>query len=449
MPNSRSRSDRVLLARRFLAVLLAVAALAALLVGLAWRPPLPAVEPAPATAFDAELVRRGEQLAGLGNCAACHTLPEGAPWAGGVPLGTPFGIVHGTNISPDPATGIGRWSEEAFRRAMREGLDRRGRHLYPVFPYDHFARSTDEDLHALYAYFMTRDPVPATAPRNRLVFPLGFRPLIAAWKALYLDPAPVEAQPRLSAEWNRGQYLVQSLGHCSSCHSPREAFGNEDTRRYLDGGEAEGWYAPALNGKSPSPVPWDAEQLVTYLRTGLVGDHAIAGGPMQAVVGGLGRASLADVRAIAVYLDSVIGAPSTGRADRSKASLARAAEPTLPTVPAAVAGDPALALGTTVYAHACASCHDLGRGISSAGALKLPLAVAVHDPDPRSLIRIVLGGIAPPGVSSGRWMPAFGDTLTDAQVVALLAYLRTAAAGAPPWPDLDRQVRAARKDLPG
>src|SRR5262249_26334345 len=161
-------------------------------------PPIAPVEPPPATAFDTGLVRRGEQLAGLGNCAACHTLPEGAPYAGGVPLATPFGIVHGTNITPDPATGIGRWSEEAFRRALREGLDRRGRHLYPVFPYDHFVRTSDEDVHALYAYFMTRDPVTATAARNRLVFPIGFRPLIAGWKALYLDRAPVEVQPRLS-----------------------------------------------------------------------------------------------------------------------------------------------------------------------------------------------------------------------------------------------------------
>jgi mono/diheme cytochrome c family protein len=449
MATYRARPEHALLARRVLAALLAVVALAALLLGLAWRPPISPVDPPAVTAFDAEVVRRGEQLAGLGNCAACHTLPEGMPYAGGVPLATPFGTIHGTNITPDPATGIGRWSEEAFRRALREGLDRRGRHLYPAFPYDHFVRTSDEDLHALYAYFMTRTPVTASAPRNRLVFPLGFRPLIAAWKALYLDPAPVEPQPRLSAEWNRGQYLVHSLGHCSSCHSPREALGNEDKRRYFDGGDAEGWYAPALNGKSPSPVPWDTEQLVTYLRTGLAGNHAIAGGPMQGVVRGLARASPADVRAIAVYIDSTFGAPTPLRADRAKASLARASEATLPPAPAAVGGDPALALGTTVYTHACASCHDLGRGISSSGALKLPLAIAVHDPDPRSLIRIVLDGIAPPDNGPGRWMPAFGDALTDAQVVALLAYLRTAAAGAPPWPDLDRQVKDARKDAPG
>jgi mono/diheme cytochrome c family protein len=366
-----------------------------------------------------------------------------------VPLATPFGTIYGTNITPDPETGIGRWSEAAFTRAMREGVDRSGRHLYPAFPYDHFVRTTDEDLHALYAYLMTRDPVAARPPGNRLTFPLSFRPLIAGWKLLFLDNTPVPANPRSSAEWNRGQYLVQSLGHCGSCHSPRGAFGQEDRGRYLDGGEAEGWTVPALNVKSPSPLPWDVDQLAAYLRGGLVRDHAIAAGPMQRVIQGLGSASPADVLAIAVYIDSTLGAPTPARQDLAKSVRARAAQPSLPTVPAAVAGDVSLALGTSVYAQACAACHDQGRGLASSAALQLPLAVAVHDPDPRSLIRIVLRGIRPPAGTAGRWMPAFGAVLTDEQLVALLAYLRRVAAGAPPWVDLPARVREARAEAPG
>ena len=427
-------------------VLVVLVALALGALALAWRPVIDPVDPPAASAFAPELVRRGAQLAGVGNCAACHTRPEGPSLAGGVALSTPFGVVYGTNITPEPETGIGRWSEAAFVRAMRRGVDREGRHLYPAFPYDHFVRTADEDLHALYAYLMTRDAVRAPAPENRLLFPLGFRPLIAGWKLLFLDTEPLAPNPRSSAEWNRGAYLVQSLGHCSSCHSPREVLGNEDRVRYLDGGDAEGWTVPALNVKSPSPLPWNVEQLVSYLRTGIARDHAIAGGPMQAVVAGLATASAADVLAIAVYIDSTLGSPTPSRQDLAKASRARASQPTLP--PAVGPGDATLALGSNVYAHACAACHDAGRGPSSSSALQLPLAVAVHDPDPRSLIRIVLGGIRPIDANAGRWMPAFGDALTDEQLVALLAYLRRAAAGAPPWPDVAARVREVRTEPP-
>jgi mono/diheme cytochrome c family protein len=433
------------LAMRLLGALVLLALLG---LALAWRPSIAPIDPASTGRFAPELVRRGQQLAGVGSCAACHTRADGPSLAGGVALATPFGTIYGTNITPDPETGIGRWSEAAFTRAMREGVDREGRHLYPAFPYDHFVHTTDADLHALYAYLMTRDPVVARAPANRLPFPLNFRPLLAGWKLLFLDDTPVAANPRSSAEWNRGQYLVQSLGHCGSCHSPRGALGQEDRARYLDGGEAEGWTVPALNVKSPSPLPWEIDQLVTYLRSGLVRDHAIAGGPMQGVVEGLATASPADVQAIAVYVDSTLGAPTPARQDLAKAVRARASQPTLPTVPAAVAGDVTLALGTSVYAQACASCHDLGRGLASSSALQLPLAVAVHDPDPRSLIRIVLRGIQPPTGAAARWMPAFGDALTDEQLVALLAYLRKAAAGAPPWNDLAERVREARAEAP-
>jgi mono/diheme cytochrome c family protein len=367
-----------------------------------------------------------------------------------VALATPFGTVHGTNLTPDPDTGIGRWSEAAFRRAMRDGVARSGSRLYPVFPFDHYTRASDDDLQALYAFLMTREPVRAEAPANRLMFPLGFRPLLAGWSVLYLDRTAPPHDTRMSAEWNRGAYLTASLGHCSSCHSPRTALGGEDRRRHFDGGEAEGWYVPALNAKSPSPLPWSVEQLTDYLSSGIARDHAIAGGPMQGVVAGLARAAPADVRAIAVYIGSVMGDPTPQRDERAKASVARAERgPLLANAAAVTSGDRSpLGLGAAVYAGACASCHDLGRRLSSGGALQLPLAVAVHDPDPRSLIRIVLRGIEPLDGEPGRLMPAFGAQLTDEQVTALLTFLRQTAAGAPPWPDLAAAVRRAREDEP-
>ena len=428
---------------------LALLILVALLLST-WRPALSPIEPPAPESFDAALVRRGAQLAAVGNCAGCHTAPGGLPYAGGVPLETPFGMVHGTNTTPDAETGIGRWSEAAFRRAMREGVARHGARLYPVFPYTHFTRIGDDELHALYAFLMTRQPVQAKTPSNRLQFPFGLRPLLAGWSLLYLDRTPLRSEPRMSAEWNRGAYLVRSLGHCSSCHTPRDALGGEEALRYLDGGEADGWHAPALNARSPSPLPWTAEQLESYLRTGIAPDHAIAAGPMADVVEGLAQAAPADVRAIAVYIASVLGEPTPPRADRAKASLARAQRGWLPAPPDIAASSPAETLllrsGASVYAGACARCHDLGRGPSSGTALQLPLAIAVHEPTPSSLIRVVLHGVAPNDASPGRWMPGFASILTDEQLTVLVAYLRRTAADAPPWPHVAQAVREARQE---
>jgi mono/diheme cytochrome c family protein len=444
-PETAIAQSRLLPFLAALALLVAVVALLA-----TWRPPIAAIDPPAPESFNEADVRRGAQLAAVGNCAGCHTTRNGLPYAGGVALETPFGTVHGTNITPDPETGIGRWSEAAFRRAMRQGVARHGARLYPVFPYTHYTRVTDAELHALYAFVMTRPPVRATTPPNDLRFPFDLRPLLAAWSLLYLDRTPLRPEPRMSAEWNRGAYLVRSLGHCSSCHTPRDELGGEDRLRYLDGGDVDGWHAPALNARSPSPLPWTAEQLEAYLRSGLAPDHAVAAGPMQGVVESLGGAAPADVRAIAVYIASVLGEPTPPRADRAKASMARAERGWLPAA-SDVAGNGAaetalLRSGADVYAGACARCHDVGRGPSSGSALQLPLAVAVLEPDPRNLIRIVLDGVAPNGAGPGRRMPAFGSILTDPQLTALVAYLRRTAGDAPAWPDVAEQVRAARQE---
>lgn len=447
LSNPFLRRSAIVAAVIFAAAIVAIAALAR-------HAELPASAAAPAS-FDAATVARGARLAAVGDCASCHTARNGRPYAGGVPLPTPFGTIHGTNVTPDRETGIGAWSEPAFVRAMRAGVSRDGHQLYPAFPYDHFTHTADGDLHALYAYLMTRDPVRAPNPANDLRFPFGLRPLVAAWNVLYLDRRPSRPDPAQSAEWNRGAYLARSLGHCGGCHTPRNALGAERRGRAFAGGEAEGWYVPALNAASPSPLPWTVEQLTSYLRTGIAAGHAIAGGPMQQVVESLARADERDVHAIAVYIASVLGPTNAEREARAAAARQRAERGTLAAAAAddvrrsdAASGadadaDP-IRVGRTVYANACASCHEGGRAVSSNGALRLPLAVAVHDPDPRSLLRIVREGIAPPPAEPGRWMPAFGATITDEQLIGLLAYLRRDAAGAPPWPDLAQAVRETR-----
>ena len=214
-----------------LAVLLVGGAVAAF--AIAWRPAMAAIDPPAKQSFDPALVKRGRELAALGNCNSCHTVRGAKNFAGGLPVPTPFGTVFSSNITPDPETGIGRWSEEAFRRAMRSGVDRDGRHLYPTFPYDHFTNVSDDDDRALYAFLMTREPVRAPARQNQLSFPFNQRPVIAGWKLLFLRPGAYRPDTTKSAEWNRGAYLVEGLAHCGACHTPRNALGAERVGRKL------------------------------------------------------------------------------------------------------------------------------------------------------------------------------------------------------------------------
>src|SRR3954465_1834594 len=256
---------------------------------IVWRPAIAAVEPPGPLAFDAALVKRGRELAAIGNCADCHTLRGGRNFAGGLPVPTPFGTIFSSNITPDAETGIGRWSEAAFRRAMRSGVNRRGQHLYPTFPYDHFTNVSDEDDRALYAFLMTRQPVRAPAHENQLTFPFNQRVAIAGWKFLFLRHDTYRPDPRQSADWNRGRYLVEGLAHCGACHTPRNFLAAEKRRQPLAGGEIEAWHAPALPQASPAPVAWTTEALTTYLRRGRDEMHGAAAGPMARVVENLAR----------------------------------------------------------------------------------------------------------------------------------------------------------------
>ncbi|WP_342249187.1 c-type cytochrome [Sphingomonas sp. OTU376] len=400
---------------------------------LTWRPAIAPIPVPPPASFPQAQVARGAVLARLGDCAVCHTVEGGRPLAGSRPLATPFGTLYSDNLTPDPDTGIGHWSAAAFRRAMKDGVSRDGSHLYPALPYEHFTHVTDDDLDALYAYLMTRRPVREAAPSNRLIPPLGFRPLLAGWKMLFLRKGPVATDPGRSAEWNRGAYLVEGLGHCGGCHTPRNLAGGENRSRAYAGGLAEGWRAPPLDRTNPAARAWTPDALYTYLRTGISPDHSAAGGPMGPVVESLSSVPEADVRAIATYIASrMAGRESPVRS-----------RPT-PDDPARAAG--LFPQGATLFAGACAGCHGQGAPMLGQGRPALGLATNLRDEDPTSAIQAILLGLEPPVAGRGPKMPPFADSLTDAQIAAVLGYARSRYTDRPAWPNLDRAVARARKE---
>jgi mono/diheme cytochrome c family protein len=404
---------------------------------IVWRPAIAAVEPPGPQAFDAALVKRGRELAAIGNCNNCHTVQGARNFAGGLPVPTPFGTIFSSNITPDAETGIGRWSEAAFRRAMRSGVNREGQHLYPTFPYDHFTHVSDEDDRALYAFLMTRQPVRAPARENQLAFPFNQRFAVAGWKLLFLHRDSYQPDPGQSAEWNRGAYLVEGLAHCGACHTPRNALGAERNSAQFAGGDVDHWHAYALNDRSHAPVPWNADALYAYLRDGWHPDHGTARGPMAEVVDNLSSIPPSDVRAIAVYMAGVSGTPTPARIRQGEAAQAQASSSSVPV-------SEANAAGASIYAAACASCHASGRPLPY-GGVNLALSTAIAGPDPRNLANIVLSGVQPVTGERSPIMPGFAANMTDAQISALLNYLRARFSNRPPWSGVEKTIQDARR----
>lgn len=429
--------------RKIMIGALAVAGIAA--VGafvVAWRPQLAEITTPARAMFDPAIVKRGRELAALGNCNDCHMARDGKPFAGGLPVPTPFGTIYSANITPDPETGIGRWSEQAFARAMRSGVSRDGAHLYPTFPYEHFTNVSDDDNRALYAYMMTRTPVSSEPPANQLAFPLGWRPFVAGWKLLFLHSEALKADPIQSAEWNRGAYLVEGLAHCGSCHTPRNKLGAERASAQFAGGEVDDWQAYPLNDASKSPVPWTADALSTYLRTGSHPQHGVARGPMAQVVSNLSSVAEADVRAIATYMAVVAGDLTPDRQRRGNQAIASIDPAKAPTDQAAraQASQPA---GAAIYQAACAGCHDAGRPVPY-GGVNLHLSTGVNASDARNVTNTVLVGLRPVPGERSPIMPGFAASMDDAQMVALLRYVRARFSDQPEWSDLERIVHSAR-----
>jgi mono/diheme cytochrome c family protein len=404
---------------------------------IAWRPAIASIDPPAPGAFDPALVKRGRDLAAIGNCNDCHTVRGGQNFAGGLPVPTPFGTIYSSNITPDAETGIGRWPEAAFRRAMRSGVDREGQHLYPTFPYDHFTNVSDEDDQALYAYLMTRQPVHASPRENQLSFPLDYRPIIAGWKLLFLRRETYRPDSTKSAEWNRGAYLVEGLAHCGACHTPRNALGAERATAQFAGGDVDNWHAYAINEHSPAPVPWDADALFAYLRDGWHRDHGTARGPMAEVVSNLSSVPDSDVRAIAVYMAGVFGVPTPKRKRWGEVAQAQAKTPW-------VRSSQDNTAGASIYAAACASCHESGRALPY-GGINLTLSTAISSPDPRNAVNIVLSGVAAVEGERSPIMPGFAAGMNDGQVSALLNYMRARFSSQPPWTGIEKAVETARR----
>jgi nicotinate dehydrogenase subunit B len=417
------------------------AALAAGAIGLGaallgWRPAIAPVSAISASLYTAATIERGRVLAAAGDCINCHTAPGGVANAGGREMETPFGTVVTTNLTPDVATGIGAWSFSAFQRAMREGVSRDGKHLYPAFPYTAFTKTSDDDLTALYAYLMVQPAVVSKVAETKLTFPFSIRPLMALWNALYLTPGPVPAVAAQSAEWNRGAYLVNGLGHCGGCHTARNALGSErGGSAHLGGAMVEGWEAQPLTSLSHAPVPWTESQLFSYLRFGHSAEHGSASGPMAPVVQQLGQLPETDVRAMAVYLAS-FNTPNESISPSALVAQSAAQDRLLV--------GPAQRLFTT----ACGACHHDGDGPVLLGQnIALALNSKLHSAHPDNLLRVILEGIQEPATKDIGFMPAFRHHLDDAQLAQLAGYMRQRfAPGKPAWRDLEMasaRVRAA------
>lgn len=405
---------------------------------LPWRAIAPIARP-DASVYSAATIARGQQLAALGDCAVCHTSANGILNAGGKPLPTPFGTIYSTNITPDVETGIGAWSYPAFERAMREGIHRDGRHLYPAFPYTHFARTTDADMQALYAYLMAQPAVRAETPPNALAFPFNVRPLMAGWNALFHKADTFQPDPAKSEIWNRGAYLVEGLGHCSACHSPRNALGAEKANAYLAGGFAEGWEAPALTSLSQAPIPWSEDELYAYLRNGESRLHGVAAGPMAPVVKELAALPDSDIRAMAVYLGSFNDTAIDKPAQQTLAARLEASTGTRASA--------ASSIGARLYQGACAVCHEVGGAPLFGSRPSLALNSNLHSAVPDNLIQLILHGIAKPTATDLGYMPAFKDSLSDGQVAELATYLRRQfAPDKPAWTGIQAAVGRIRQE---
>lgn len=393
---------------------LRVAAGAALLATLGWiagcapedraAAPPPPGEPA---ALSQALIERGRQLAALGNCAGCHSTADGAPYAGGAPLRTPFGTVYAGNLTPDETTGLGRWTASDFWRALHEGKGRDGRALVPAFPYTSYTQVARDDSDALFAYLRSLPPVQRPNRPHELRFPYGAPWALEAWQWLFFEPADLPAEEakrrRMPADVARGAYLVNGLGHCDACHAPRNRFGAPGAESR--GGEmpAQGWFAPSLHPVAGQPQARD--EIVGLLRDGQTDRNAVLGPMAVVVLQSTQHWPEADLRAVAAYLGTL--APD-------------AAPPPAAPAPAAVQD-----LGRRLYGERCADCHG-ARGEGVPGVYPaLAGNATVQQANIRNLVRVLrLGGFAPSTAAHPRPYGMPPQTLSDPQMAAVLSHVR-------------------------
>jgi len=383
-----------------------------------------------ALAGDAE---RGKYLAILGDCAGCHTRPHGPAFAGGLPFEAQFGTVYSTNITPDRQTGIGNWSEDDFYRALHDGVAPGGRHLYPAFPYIYFRRVTRRDTGDLFAYLKSLKPVRQPSTPNRLIFPASLRFGMIFWNWLFFDKTPPAIPARASAQWKRGEYLVNGLGHCAGCHTPKNFLFGDKRGQALTGGTVEHWFAANLTGSRAVGLgKWRHDDIVRFLATGR-NSHATAAGSMQEkVTSSTAHMTDADLSAIATYLKSLPPREA----------------------PAARTPDPArMKAGEAVFVMHCKVCHAPPGQPDMPGAPlpdypKLGGDTLVLGRDPTTVVRIILegaGSAQTPRETPTYSMPSFA-TLSDAQIADAATYLRNSWGNRAP-PVSRAQVRRLRAAL--
>lgn len=384
-------------------------------------------------ANDPALIKQGQYLAVAGDCMACHSTMKGKPFAGGLPLKIPMlGTIYSSNITPDPQTGIGTWTLEDFDRAVRKGVSKDGHNLYPAMPYVSYAKISDDDVKALYAYFKYGvAPVSQATQPGDIPFPLNMRWPLTAWNWVFLKSGPYENKSNQSVEWNRGAYLVQGLAHCSTCHTPRgfameEKALDETSSGFLGGSVLSGWEGYNITSDANGGIGgWTQAQLVQYLQTGSVPGLAQAAGPMgEAVEHSFSQMTNADIDAIATYIKTV-PAVSDAAAGASKPRSAWGAPATdvnrLRGVALSEQLDPA-----RLYLGNCATCHQ-AHGQGSPDGYYPPLFhnSTVGASNPGNLVQVILHGVHRKAGNNDIGMPAFATHLTDAQVAALTNYVTT------------------------
>lgn len=382
---------------------------------------------APAFAADNSDVERGRYLATAGDCVACHTAPAGKSMAGGSALNSPLGSIYSTNITPSKTHGIGNYTLQQFTDALRHGKRADGANLYPAMPYTAYAKTSDEDIAAMYAYFMQGvQPVDeAPAKQTALPFPFNIRASMSVWNAMFLDATPYKADASQTPEWNRGAYLAQGLAHCTTCHTPRTSLMAEDTKRSLSGGDLGGWYAPNITSHVNSGIgAWSEDELVAYMSGKPVPGKGPAAGPMaEAVDHSLKHLSAEDLKAIAVYIKSV-PAVDDGSLKQPASSFGKQTDALDSLRGVDLPKDYNAMTGAQIYDGYCAACHQAqGQGTEGGGLPSLFNNTSLGHSNSNNLVQVMLHGIERHGADSV--MPGFAHELSDKQITALGNYLLT------------------------
>jgi mono/diheme cytochrome c family protein len=355
-----------------------------------------------------ETIAHGKALVEAGDCASCHTADPAKPFAGGKRIDTPFGGIYSPNLTPDRDTGIGGWSDADFYGALRYGLDPDGSRYYPAFPYPYFTKLTRPDIVAIRAYLATLTPFESEAPPPELRFPLNFRVVMRAWNYLFLRPGILDPDQQKGTDWNRGRYLVEGIGHCGACHTPKNIFGADKRGQAFAGGVVQGWFAPRLDAAERSGLKsWSIDDIAEYLQSGRNGKSHADGLMAEVVVNSTSKMSDADIRAMAIYLKALPEGPP---------------EPAVTAPPEAN-----MKAGAAIYAHACVACHETDGSGAPRIYPPLPGNALLQSTDPASTLRVILDGaqtVTTPRAPNTGSMPSYARDLSDQQVADVTNYIR-------------------------